>query len=671
MMSAPTKTAEALTPSPLPLGVVQTPPDGAKILEPTPLTSGTELLDSKVFGGKAASLRRLYLRGLKVPMAWAIPCDVSVAPPGHMPLIQFPGEIFEDGALFSVRSGAPVSMPGMLATRLNVPPGEVPKAIIDVILSWNSAHARAYRKENKISDNLGTGVIIQSMPSGGVKYAGTAFTAAPGSYVTRYDFDPTIEVVVGLGEGLVSGEDSGVKLSPEHLGKDYKPFLKQLEQIHADLGPSDVEWCYSNKGNLYFLQWRPQKFALPAAVEGDKGRDVVAMGRPLGSNHVIIGRVKAAGTKVLPGDIVMVEAFRPEYYSTMMSAAAIITANGGETCHAAIVGRTHGKPALSGVTEAELSEWIASGKPLRLNGATGYITVPLASDVSDKVSHKMAQTDPQLPNLNIRGYNWDAALLLCRFYRAMDMQSKGELSTEALEDLTAEIAGIFAAYQYIICSTECRYASKRINLSSDSTEEKEKRKLHKTIKSLGIPLPAIGFGGEGREKFAMAIHQPKDLESTITAMRAVSRLFRLCWLGKTSYGGAKWADITDHLVRYLSGEIPNVLYVDGNFNLEHNGGLYFNKFPWMIAGDIMPLLNARQKGFKQLRAVASELMEVDLVTKPSLKDLIPAISFAAPAPVVAEEEVEAKEAEEIKSSHETCEGCDNCIICGECICDEE
>lgn len=642
----------------------------ADIIEPLALHYGSDLIEPQEYGGKAASLRRLASMGLSIPPAWVIPCNFSTVF-GKKPLkIGLPGEIWEeietDGAkqskLFSVRSGAPISMPGMMLTRLNVPPGEIRAGIIAVIESYNSPHAIQYRSDAAIPHDIGTAVIIQEMPEGGVKFAGTAMTA-PDNMALKHDFVPDIEAVAGLGDTLVSGASSGKKATAKMLGSVlYNSLLKGLEQLHSKLGASDVEWCISGKEQLYFLQWRPQKFSPPVVEESDKGRTILAIGKPIGARNTVIAElVDLACTKKAQDKIACVGAFQPELYALMMEASALIANTGGSTCHAAIIAKSKGKPAISGISASELAYYL--GQKIRLNGATGVISLPLATDISEESAVTTAiHLAPLVPDLNVRGYNWTADSLLCRFYKAIDDLERGELSEERFAVICHELAQIFAAYQYVICACECRYApSHLMELKGD--EPKIIAEAFALVRSLGIPLPKTAGKG-GREYFSLNIKQPQSLALAIQALEKVAFIFRTCWKGSTGVGGVKWAQITEHCLGYLRGDIPAMLYVDANFNLQHNGGLYFNKFSWMTPGNIAPLLDAKQKSFGALKASAGALMSHANVKAESLLAFLPAKAIKETKNV----EVVDVEIEEAEEEDQTC--CSECG-CGECECELE
>lgn len=585
-------------------------------LEPRPRLAPTRLytgysISAEEFGGKAASLAALNKLGLMVPRAWGYPCSASI----ERPLLEFPTE-WGTGE-YSVRSGAPVSMPGMLKTRLGVKLPDIRAAIRSVWNSWDEPHARLYREVNHISHTMGTGCIVQKMPPG-IQWSGVAFTSDPSDYASRMDFAPVIEGVMGTGDALVSGESSGVVITPDVIDSSICSSLTYgLKLIHDAWGPSDTEWCTTDTGYLYWLQWRALKFAVPTPTEEDAGRTVITIGKSIASKRVVIAKLAdAAGFK--DGDVLYLSAFAPEIYPLMMRAAGIATQSGGETCHAAIVARTMGLPAISGVLEDDAFPYL--GKVVRLNGQTGTLTLPTGKDKSDApiVVVPPPKIAPVVPDLSHRCLRWNAQQLLCRFYKAIHDQEQGTITTDRLEEISCEIAQVFAAYQYIICATEARWASSTLWKKGDNALAAP---LIDKARLLGIPINALGECKGERSSFASMIAQPPNMAHAIAAMEAVSSIFNNCfWGANPGAGGPKWGAITDHLLEYLRGNTSTVLYVDGNFNRHHNGGLYFNKFDWMTAGgsSMAALLDARQSGYKALVATAGMLTSLPVVVAESL-----------------------------------------------------
>jgi pyruvate,water dikinase len=148
--------------------------------------------------------------------------------------------------------------------------------------------------------------------------------------------------------------------------------------------PMDIEWGKDGEtGKIYILQARPetvqsrmgrtvQRFAL-------KGKSkVLASGRSIGQRigagpARIIRDVKEM-TRVQSGDVLVADMTDPDWEPVMKRAAAIVTNRGGRTCHAAIIARELGIPAVVGCSDA--TETIREGAEITVScaeGDTGYV----------------------------------------------------------------------------------------------------------------------------------------------------------------------------------------------------------------------------------------------------------------------------------------------------------
>ncbi len=266
-----------------------------------------------IIGGKGASLADMSLAGLPVPSGFTISAeccrDVLGNPSCQWPagleeqvrqglhrLEELTGRQFgepERPLLVAVRSGAAVSMPGMMDTVLNVgrhphlrPWDELVQCINAVFKSWDSRRAVAYRQRHRIADDLGTAVTVQVMfPS---QVAGVLFTQDPNDPSTDRMI---IEAGLGLGEAVVSGEVTPDRfLVPRDPGKQVQfiagrssqqaPVLnpgqvRQLCQlglkVESHFGrPMDIEWGLAD-GHLVLLQCRPIK-GLEVAIAAQEVR---------------------------------------------------------------------------------------------------------------------------------------------------------------------------------------------------------------------------------------------------------------------------------------------------------------------------------------------------------------------------------------------------------------
>jgi pyruvate,water dikinase len=167
--------------------------------------------------------------------------------------------------------------------------------------------------------------------------------------------------------------------------EDVIALSKQALIIEEHYGcPMDIEWGKDGEtGKLYILQARPetvqsragrvlQRFSL------QKRSKVLATGRSIGQRigagpARIIRDVKEM-TRVQSGDVLIADMTDPDWEPVMKRASAIVTNRGGRTCHAAIIARELGIPAVVGCGDA--TETIREGAGVTVScaeGDTGYV----------------------------------------------------------------------------------------------------------------------------------------------------------------------------------------------------------------------------------------------------------------------------------------------------------
>lgn len=169
--------------------------------------------------------------------------------------------------------------------------------------------------------------------------------------------------------------------------------------------PMDIEWALDGVDEqLYIVQARPEtvESRSSAVLEryrlNDKGA-VLAEGRAIGQK---IGQgtarlIKGVDqmNKIQSGDVLVTDMTDPDWEPIMKRAAAIVTNRGGRTCHAAIIAREMGIPAVVGCGDA--TEKIADGAPVTVScaeGDSGFVYDGLLP-----FEHTTAATDnlPELP----------------------------------------------------------------------------------------------------------------------------------------------------------------------------------------------------------------------------------------------------------------------------------
>lgn len=126
--------------------------------------------------------------------------------------------------------------------------------------------------------------------------------------------------------------------------------------------PMDIEWAKdADDGRLYIVQARPETVASRLGAEIETYRltgkgEVLTSGKAVGekaaSGVVRLIRSDADLKSCAPGDVLVAASTSPDWEPAMKMAAAIVTDRGGRTCHAAIVARELGVPAVVGTGDA-------------------------------------------------------------------------------------------------------------------------------------------------------------------------------------------------------------------------------------------------------------------------------------------------------------------------------
>jgi len=177
--------------------------------------------------------------------------------------------------------------------------------------------------------------------------------------------------------------------------------------------PMDIEWAKDGvDGELYIVQARPETVASRKRAgsfesQSLKGRAPVllvgrAVGERIASGPVRVIRAASDLAAFRPGEVLVAETTSPDWEPVMKGAAAIVADRGGRTCHAAIVARELGVPAIVGAERA--SEILRTGDVVTVScaeGETGQVMageVPVETVVLDLADLKRPRT-PIMVNL--------------------------------------------------------------------------------------------------------------------------------------------------------------------------------------------------------------------------------------------------------------------------------
>lgn len=186
------------------------------------------------------------------------------------------------------------------------------------------------------------------------------------------------------------GADASVKVVDVAAGEQQTFSIKdsdvtELARMAVTIGehydrPMDIEWGKDGEtGELFILQARPEtvrsqenKNTLERYQLNESG-EVLVTGRSVG-HRIGSGQVRLVPNvdeleKVQAGDVLVTDMTDPDWEPVMKRAAAIITNRGGRTCHAAIIARELGVPAIVGCENA--TEMLADGVDVTVSCAEG------------------------------------------------------------------------------------------------------------------------------------------------------------------------------------------------------------------------------------------------------------------------------------------------------------
>lgn len=146
------------------------------------------------------------------------------------------------------------------------------------------------------------------------------------------------------------------------------------------LRPMDIEWAKDgSSGELYIVQARPETVQSAKAADTlstyhlDQTGPILAEGKSVG-DKIASGQARiitdvAHLSSFQPGEVLIPDTTTPDWEPVMKTAAAIVTNKGGRTCHAAIVSRELGIPAVVGSVDA--TEKISAGEAVTVSCAEG------------------------------------------------------------------------------------------------------------------------------------------------------------------------------------------------------------------------------------------------------------------------------------------------------------
>ena len=189
----------------------------------------------------------------------------------------------------------------------------------------------------------------------------------------------------------VPGERVRVEPTPEALRRQFCLSAADLTELgrlalaieaHYDR-PMDIEWGKDgNTGRIYILQARPETVRSRSTIverytlarRGEVLAEGRAIGQKIGAGQARVVASVADIRRVQPGDVLVTDMTDPDWEPIMKKAAAIVTNRGGRTCHAAIIARELGIPAVVGCGDATRRVRDGAGVTVSCaEGDTGFI----------------------------------------------------------------------------------------------------------------------------------------------------------------------------------------------------------------------------------------------------------------------------------------------------------
>jgi len=403
------------------------------------------------------------------------------------------------------------------------PMDQLKMSIDAVFSSWNNQRAITYRNLNGIPHDWGTAVNVQAMVFGNLgedSGTGVAFTRDPSTGEKRFYGEYLINA---QGEDVVAGTRTPSPISQlkREMPKVYAQLVKiyqKLERHYKDM--QDLEFTVEDK-KLYLLQTRTGKRTAQAAVriavemvkEGliDKKTAVlrvepdqldqilhpmidpkiklsaIAKGLPA-SPGAAVGKIVFTADKAVQmaekkTKVILVRLeTSPEDIGGMAASEGILTARGGMTSHAAVVGRGMGKCCVVGCGEISVhakdkyfsvkGKKVHEGDFVTLNGNTGEIVLGQAKLI-----------EPQVTG------NFKTLMQWADKYRKLKVRTNADTPEDS------KIAREFGAEGIGLCRTEHMFFGKdRIPLVREMILSEDKKRRDKALSRL-MPLQKKDFKG--------------------------------------------------------------------------------------------------------------------------------------------------------------------------------
>ena len=189
--------------------------------------------------------------------------------------------------------------------------------------------------------------------------------------------------------------------------EDVEALARQAVIIEEHYGrPMDIEWGKDGEtGELLILQARPETVQSRSSASTLERFKLAGKGKVLATGRAIGARIGAGKVRVLddlsemhrvqPGDVLVTDMTDPDWEPIMKRASAIVTNRGGRTCHAAIIARELGIPAVVGTGDA--TELLKDGLDVTVSCAEGDTGMIYAGQLEFSVDEIALDKMPEAP----------------------------------------------------------------------------------------------------------------------------------------------------------------------------------------------------------------------------------------------------------------------------------
>ncbi|NLZ79264.1 MAG: phosphoenolpyruvate synthase [Gammaproteobacteria bacterium] len=213
--------------------------------------------------------------------------------------------------------------------------------------------------------------------------------ASAGKSINTVDVDPADRMRFCLTDAEVSNLAQQAVIIEQHYGC-----------------PMDIEWAKDgDDGKLYIVQARPETVksrsnlnVMERYLLKEQGTVLVegrAIGQRIGAGRVRVINDVSQMDKVQPGDVLVSDMTDPDWEPVMKRASAIVTNRGGRTCHAAIIARELGIPAVVGCGNA--TALLKDGQGVTVSCAEGDTGFVFEGELNFDIRTNSVEAMPNLP----------------------------------------------------------------------------------------------------------------------------------------------------------------------------------------------------------------------------------------------------------------------------------